>query len=271
MIAFLTTTMLDDGVWNTPRVTDWTLDFGELAGTMFRGMRVISNACVRVMMAAVVILARMLLTRMRAVEPTLTLAGLLSCSEDSKLVCIPFVSKTCERVVVDSTVLELGVSENVSQRALTKEEVLLGSQDRATWTTSEQGTAQFRTSNVRMPTAFDSLTNRSICMVDELTVMPCNLHSMRPDDADSMESDNWSVDMKTVVMAIAATISFALVTVTSDIFKCVKQHMCPSRFESADGNRNSSPPPFAPAVSINTSAPLEWHDPADVDTPECSL
>ena len=64
--------------------------------------------------------------------------------------------------------------------------------DLESWTTSDQGTAQFRTSNVRMPTAFDnSLTNRSICMVDELTVMRCNLHSMRLDDAESLRTA-WS-------------------------------------------------------------------------------
>ena len=272
MIAVLTTTMLDGGVWNTPRLTDWTLDSGEPAGIMFKGMRVISNACVRVMMAAVVLLPRMPLTRMRAVEHILTLAGLLSCGVDSRLDGIPFVSKSRERVVVESIVLELGVSENVSQRVLTKEEVLLGSKDRATWTTSEQGIAQLRTLNVRMPMAFDnSLTNRSICMADEPTGRRCNLHSMRPDDADSMESDNWSVDMKTAVMATAATIFFVLVTVISDILKCVKQHRCSSRFDSADGNRNSSSSPFASAVLINTLTSLEWYDPAEVDRPECLL
>ena len=49
---------------------------GELAGIMSRGVQVMSTACVRIMMAAVVILAWMLLAQMRAVKPIMTVEGL---------------------------------------------------------------------------------------------------------------------------------------------------------------------------------------------------
>ena len=66
----------------------------------------------------------MLLARMRAVEPSMTLAGLPRYGADFRIYGAPLVFKTRVVVAMESTVLELRVWENLSQKALQKERVL---------------------------------------------------------------------------------------------------------------------------------------------------
>ena len=56
-------------------------------------------------------------------------------------------SKIREGVAAELTELELGGLDKVSQEAPTKEKVLLVIKDQTTWTSTEKGKAQIRTSN----------------------------------------------------------------------------------------------------------------------------